>query len=76
MPFGKKIEKEDVCDYDKALKDKLVLPLDNILDLDLNYLESNNNSEYIFLLSLGVYNNASNSKPVSTPLLHNINKDI
>lgn len=73
MPFGKKIEREDVCDYNKALKDKLVLLLNNILDLDLNYLESNNNSKCIFLLSLGAPNNALNSKLVSTTLLHNTN---
>ena len=73
MPFGKKIEREDVCDYNKALKDKLVLLLNNILDLDLNYLKSNNNSKYIFLLSLSAFNNALNNKLVLTLLLYNSN---
>ena len=71
--FSKKIEKEDVRDYDKALKDRLVSPLDDILDLDLNYLESDNNSKYIFPLSLSAFNNALNSKLVLTTLLHNTN---
>jgi hypothetical protein len=76
MPFSKEIKSKDVCNYNKVIKDRLVLLLDNILDLDLNPLESNNNSKCIFLLSLSVYNNALNSKLVSTLLLHNIDKDI
>jgi hypothetical protein len=75
-PFGKKIKREDICNHDKALKDRLVSPLDDISDLDLNPLESDDNSECIFPLSLGVYNEASNSKLVSTPLPHNTDKDI
>jgi hypothetical protein len=71
MPFSKKIKREDVCDYVKALKDRLVLPLDDILDLDLNYSKSDNNSKCIFLLSLSATNDALNGKLVSTPLLHN-----
>ena len=79
MPFGKKIEMEDVSDYEKALKDGLVLPLGDILDLDLNLLESDDDSECIFPLSLGAYNDASNGKLVSTHPPHNANmlsKDI
>jgi hypothetical protein len=52
------------------------LPLDNILDLDLNLLESDDDSECIFLLSLGVYNDASIGKPVSTALPHDTDEDI
>jgi hypothetical protein len=52
------------------------LPLDDISDLDLNLLESDDDSECIFPLSLGVYNDASNGKPVSTPPLHSTDKDI
>jgi hypothetical protein len=42
----------------------------------LNHPESDNDSECIFPLSLGVYNDASNGKPVSTPLPHDTDKDI
>jgi hypothetical protein len=59
-----------IGDY-KVLKDGLVSPLDDISDLDLNYLESDNNSEYIFPLSPGPPDDASNGKPVSTPPLYN-----
>jgi hypothetical protein len=69
-PFSKKIEREDIRDYDKVLKDGLVSPSDNISDLDLNHLESGDNSECIFPLSPGAPDDATNSKPVSTPLLY------
>ena len=75
MPFSKKIERGNVCNYNKALKDRLVSPSNNILDLDLNHVESNNNSKCIFPLSLGTYNNALNSKPVSPPLFEIASKD-
>jgi hypothetical protein len=73
MPFSKKIEREDVRDYVKALKDGLVSPLDDILDLDLNNLESDDDSECIFPLSPSATNDASNGKLVSTPSLHDTN---
>jgi hypothetical protein len=69
-PFSKKIEREDVRDYVKALKDGLVSPSDDISDLDLNHPESDDDSECIFPLSPVAPNNASNGKPVSTPPLH------
>jgi len=73
MSFSKESEKEGALNYNKILKPRIALPLDNILDLDLNVLESNNNSKYIFLLSLYAYNNDSNSKSVLTLLTHNTN---
>jgi hypothetical protein len=53
--------------------------LDNILDLDLDLVESDKDNKYIFPLSLSANNDASNSKLVSTYLLYNTNilsKDI
>jgi hypothetical protein len=79
MSFSKKIEKEDVCDYDKALNNRLVSPSDDISDLDLNLLESGDNSKYIFPLSPGTNNDASKGKPVSTPPLYDtdmLSKDL
>jgi hypothetical protein len=78
-PFGKKIEREDVSDYEKALKDGLVSPSGDISDLDLNLLESDDDSECIFPLSPGADNDASNGKSVSTHPPHNadmLGKDI
>jgi hypothetical protein len=69
-PFGKKIEREDVRDYDKAVKDGLVSPSDDISDLDLTPLESDDDSECILPLSPGAHNDASNGKPDSTPPPH------
>jgi hypothetical protein len=64
---------EDVCDYNKVLKDRLASSLNDILDLDLNLPESNDNNKCIFLLSLSAHNNALNNKLVLTLLLHNTN---
>jgi hypothetical protein len=69
-PFSKKVEREDVRDYDKALKKGLVSPSDDISDLDLNLVESDDDSECIFPLSPSAYNDASNGKPVSTHPAH------
>jgi hypothetical protein len=69
-PFSKKVEREDVRDYDKALKKGLVSPSDDISDdisdLDLDLVESDEDGECIFPLSPSANNDASNGKPVST----------
>jgi hypothetical protein len=69
--FSKKIKREDVCNYNKTLNDRLISSSDNISDLDLNFLENDDDNKYIFLLSSDTNNDTSKDKPVSTLLLYN-----